>query len=156
MKEVEDVPSSYLHHMSLSDLKTQAKSLRAALAANGQAVSHSQSLELMAKQHGFRDWNTLHARIETPPKPEFTLNQRVEGTYLGQPFQGAMIGIRAMGSNTHFGVTIRFDAPVDVVNFEGMSCHRRQVKAIINANGVTAQKTSDGVPHLQMRPETVT
>ncbi|MEM7056754.1 MAG: glyoxalase superfamily protein [Pseudomonadota bacterium] len=142
-----------LHHLSLSDLKTQAKSLRAALTAAGQPVSHSQSLELMAKQHGFRDWNTLHARVGNAVRPGFALNQRVEGTYLGQPFRGEIIGIRAMASNTRFSLTLRFDDPVDVITFEGMTNFRSQVQMVVGSNGVSAEKTSDGAPHLRIWPE---
>lgn len=139
-----------LHHMSLSDLKTQAKSLRAALAKTGQTVTHSQSLELLAKQHGFRDWNTLHARLGNAKQTGFALNQRVEGSYLGQPFRGTIRGIRSMASNTRFEVTVRFDTAVDVITFEGLSNFRSQVKAVISAEGVSAEKTSDGTPHLRI------
>lgn len=142
-----------LHQTSLSELKTQAKALRTALSANGQTVTHSQSLELLAKQHGFRDWNTMHAQIGNTAHPTFALNQRVNGTYLGQPFRGKIIGIRAMAANSRLAVTVRFDAPVDVVTFEGLSNLRRQVKAVVNSEGVSAEKTSDGAPHLRMSPE---
>lgn len=137
--------------LSLPDLKIQAKSLRAALAATGQQISHSQSLELMAKQHGFRDWNTLHARVGNALKPSFALGQRVQGSYLGQRFLGEIIGIRAMASETRYGLTIRFDTPIDVITFEGMSNFRSQVKAVVNADGVSLEKTSDGQPHLKVR-----
>ncbi|MEM9140507.1 MAG: glyoxalase superfamily protein, partial [Pseudomonadota bacterium] len=140
-----------LQSLSVPDLKTQAKSLRAALAASGQSVSHSQALELMAKQHGFRDWNTLHAAADK--SRSFALGQRVSGTYLGQPFRGKIIGIRALADGARFGLTIRFDAPVDVVTFEGLSNLRSQVQAVVNAAGESAEKTSDGVPHLRVRPE---
>lgn len=142
-----------VHQMLLPDLKAQAKSLRSALAEQGQAVSHSQSLELLAKQHGFRDWNTLHARIGNEPRRGFHLNQRVQGTYLGQPFRGEIIGIRSMASNTRFAVTLRFDAPVDVVTFEGFSNLRSQVHGVVGLAGTSKEVTSDGQPHLRVLPE---
>ena len=46
--------------------KDQAKRLRASLAGRGVEVSHSEALELVARQHGARDWNTLAAQ---PPDP---------------------------------------------------------------------------------------
>ena len=128
-----------VHHTSLPELKAQAKSLRTALAATGHAVSHSQSLELLAKQHGFRDWNTFHARIGNEAAPAFALNQRIEGRYLYQPFRGEIIGIRAMASNTRFAVILRFDTPVDVITFEGMSNFRTQVQAVVNSEGISAE-----------------
>ena len=142
-----------VQHMSLSDLKAQAKLLRSALADTGQAVSHSQSLELLARQHGFRDWNTLHARVGNEPRPRFHLNQRIQGTHLGQPFRGEIIGIRAMALNTRFAVTLRFDAPVDVVKFDGFSTLRSQVHAVIGSDGTSSGVTSDGQPHLRIRSE---
>lgn len=46
------------------DAKLMAKSLRQALAARNIALSHSDCLELVARQFGLADWNTLVARIE--------------------------------------------------------------------------------------------
>lgn len=135
---------------SITDLKTQAKSLRTALAATGHAVSHSQSLELLARQMGHRDWNTLHAKAgNTAPAP-YHLGQRVRGTYLGQPMSGEVIGLRRMGGGTWFQLTLRFDAPVDVSRFDSLSVKRTQVNAVVNRAGVTAEKTSDGQPHLKL------
>ncbi|MFC6713246.1 glyoxalase superfamily protein [Branchiibius cervicis] len=45
----------------MSDYKQLASRLRAALATDGVEVSHSRALELVAAQHGYRDWNTLVA-----------------------------------------------------------------------------------------------
>ena len=141
----------FTEYLSLPELKSQAKSLRVALAETGQAVTHSQSLELLAKQHGFRDWNTLHAKCGNAAPAVFTVGQRLSGRYLGQRFQGEILGVRAVG-DTRYRLTIRFDRPVDVVTFEGMSNFRSQVQAVVNADGVTAEKTSDGQPHLRIEP----
>jgi hypothetical protein len=46
------------------DSKTMAKALRKALAERQIEVSHADSLELVARQFGLNDWNTLAARIE--------------------------------------------------------------------------------------------
>ena len=43
------------------DAKLMAKSLRDALAARSFRLSHSECLEIVAKQLGFADWNTLSA-----------------------------------------------------------------------------------------------
>jgi len=48
------------------DPKVMARRLRGALAQTGHVVSHSQALELVAKAHGLRDWNTLAAM----PRPK--------------------------------------------------------------------------------------
>jgi len=41
------------------DAEAMAKSLRSSLAARNVLLSHSESLEIVAKQFGFADWNTL-------------------------------------------------------------------------------------------------
>lgn len=46
------------------DSKTMAKALRKALAERQVDISHADSLELVARQFGLDDWNTLAARIE--------------------------------------------------------------------------------------------
>lgn len=45
------------------DSKRMAKDLRAALAVRGTEISHSDALELVAKQYGFENWNVLSAKI---------------------------------------------------------------------------------------------
>jgi catechol 2,3-dioxygenase-like lactoylglutathione lyase family enzyme len=49
--------------------KAMAKSLRDELAAKNVSLSHSECLEIVARQFGFGDWNTLASkiRIETTP-----------------------------------------------------------------------------------------
>jgi ATP-dependent Clp protease ATP-binding subunit ClpA len=45
------------------ELKSMAKALRKALQQrHGLEISHSEALELVAHQHGLRDWNTLAAQ----------------------------------------------------------------------------------------------
>lgn len=45
------------------DSKLMARDLRAALAARNVEISHAEALELVAKQHGFENWNVLAAKI---------------------------------------------------------------------------------------------
>jgi hypothetical protein len=49
---------------SYKDAKTMAKSLRASLAARSVLLSHGVCLEIVAKQFGFADWNTLSAKLK--------------------------------------------------------------------------------------------
>ena len=46
------------------DAKAMAKSLRDSLAARSVLLSHSDCLEIVAKQSGFADWNTLSAKLD--------------------------------------------------------------------------------------------
>lgn len=50
------------------DPKTMARRLRAELAATGTEIGHSRALELVARLHGHRDWNTMAALA--PPGAE--------------------------------------------------------------------------------------
>jgi hypothetical protein len=52
---------------SLNKAKSMAKSLRAALAEKKIDLPHSACLELVARQHGFKDWNILSARLDHTP-----------------------------------------------------------------------------------------
>jgi hypothetical protein len=56
------------------DAKAMAKSLRDSLAARSVSLSHSECLEIVAKQSGFADWNTLSAKLDVEsrsvPRPE--------------------------------------------------------------------------------------
>ena len=138
---------------SLDALKQQAKRLRAGLDEDGDFLTHSESLELIAKQHGFRDWNTLHAALgNRPPVKRFELGGRVKGRYLGQPFTGEIVALRSMPPD-HMRIVLHFDEPVDVVTFDSFSAYRSRVSALINREGVTAEKTSNGLPQMIVAPE---
>lgn len=133
--------------MTIDEAKAQAKALRAALTVQGYTITHAQALELVAQQHGAKDWNTLHARLSQPTAPpELALGDRVRGQYLGQPFNGKIIGLS--GPASHRQIEIRFDQPVDVVRFESFSNLRQQIRATVNESGRSHRRTSDGVPQL--------
>ena len=70
------------------------------------------------------------------------------GRYLKQPFTGRMLGVREVAGGAAFDVTIRFDEAVDVVEFESFPNLRTQVQITVSAAGVSAFRTSDGVPHM--------
>ena len=54
---------------SVRDLKRQAKGLRSHLSDQGVSVTHSQSLESIARVNGFRDWNTAAATASPDAPP---------------------------------------------------------------------------------------
>lgn len=49
--------------------KSMASRLRERLAANGTEIAHSQALEIVAVQLGYRDWNTCAAAPKPTPAP---------------------------------------------------------------------------------------
>lgn len=141
--------------LSHDQLKQQAKHLRASLAATGTTINHARSLELLAHQYGYKNWNVLHAAIgNRPPSARsgapVSLGEHVEGRYLNQPFAGEVIGVSKMGGD-RYRVTFDFDEPVDVVTFDSFSAYRKRVTCTVDTRGTTAEKTSDGQPHMQIR-----
>jgi len=136
---------------TIDALKDQAKRLRATLEASGTPTSHSRSLELLSHQHGFKNWNTLHAALgNRPPERSLMIGQRVNGHYLGQYFEGEVIGVQNLAQSNKYRVTFVFDDAVDVVTFEGMSNFRKRVSCVIGSDGTTVEKTSDGRPQLYL------
>lgn len=137
---------------SIEALKVQAKRLRAKLASQGAPIGHGAALEVLAHHYGYKDWNTLRAAVgKRPPPCPVTLGARVRGHYLAQAFVGQVIGVQALSPPGSFRVTLDFDEPVDVVTFDSFSAFRKRVSCVIDAAGVSAEKTSDGRPHLQLR-----
>lgn len=137
---------------SLPVLKDQARRLRVSLEATGQPISHGRALELIAHQHGFRDWNTLHARLGNRPRlSPYTIGARVAGTYLGQRFSGEVISAGVFESDpTRIRLTLKFDEPVDVVTFDSFSSFRHRVNCVVDDTGRSREKTSDGRPHVEL------
>lgn len=129
-------------------LKMQAKRLRQTMAEAGQQLSHSAALEAVARQWGYRDWNTLSAVApEHTPTQNWQVGQRVKGFYLGHAFTGHIKSAGKAGVG-FWRLTLVFDEPVDVVASAQMSNFRRQVNCTVNGQGITLDRTSDGQPHV--------
>ncbi len=137
---------------SLETLKDQAKRLRNRLAQEDQTISHSRALELIAAQYGFRDWNTLHAKVgNRPPLNPWMLGARVSGTYLGHKFTAEVISVQAIQNRPgYYRLTMKFDEAIDVVTFESFSAFRRRINCTIDETGRSPSKTSDGRPHVEL------
>ncbi len=134
----------------VEELKSQARRLREKLRVSGVEVSHGKALELIAHQHGARDWNTLHAKAGN--RMILRVGDRVEGQYLGQPFTAEIRGLSVMGDGSYRRITLHLDEAVDVVTFDSFSSYRQRVNGQIGWDGRSARHTSDGQPHLVVRP----
>jgi hypothetical protein len=136
---------------TLDALKDQARRLRETLARQGTAINHARSLELIAGQHGFRDWNTLHAKIgNMPPKRGLALGDTARGRYLGKSFTGTVVALQQMGAGGMTRVTFDFAEPVNVSAFDSFKVLRKRVVATLGSDGRTIEKTSNGLPHLEL------
>lgn len=134
---------------SLDRLKAQAKRLRKELSLQGTEITHSQSLEMLAVQFGFKDWNTLHAASQNQPiMAPFNVGQHVEGQYLKQSFTGRILAVQELSHSDSYRVTFAFDQPVDVVQFESFSSMRQRVTTVLDKSGIAPAKLSDGTPQM--------
>lgn len=134
----------------VDELKLQARRLRDDLRGRGVSLTHSEALEMLAHQHGVRDWNTLHAKAGN--RMHLRVGDRVEGRYLGQPFSAEIRGMILLGDGSNRRVTLQFDAPVDVVRFDSFSSYRQRLTGVIGWDGRSPRHTSDGQPQLVVRP----
>lgn len=136
----------------LDVLKDQARRLRSRMEANGDTISHSRALELIAAQFGFNDWNTLHAAAGNRSGLErLTPGTRVTGAYLGQPFSARIVGVQALTSAPgNYRVSLDLDEAVDVVIFDSFSSFRKRVNGVIGEEGVSRERTSNGRPQLEL------
>ncbi len=142
--------SGYSRLPKIDQLKQQAKRLRAKLADDGD-TAHSRSLELLAHQHGYKDWNTLHAAAGNQPPCPVMPGQTVCGEYLGQAFKGEVLGVINLPTTGRFRVTIMFDEPMDVVTFDSFSNLRQRVSGNIDHDGKTFEKISNGKPQMKLQ-----
>ena len=59
--------------LAYRDAKTMAKAMREALAARDLTISHSEALEIVARQFGLATWNILSAKIDAPTTSQETI-----------------------------------------------------------------------------------
>ncbi|GGB56319.1 MULTISPECIES: glyoxalase superfamily protein [Henriciella] len=128
--------------------KARAREIRSEHARAGRSLSHAHALESVAHELGYRDWNTASARLSNQPDIPLQVGERVSGKYLKQAFTGRVHAVRELAEGMGYDVTLHFDEPVDVVEFESFSGLRQRVSAMISEDGVSWAKTSDGIPHL--------
>ncbi|NRB20909.1 MAG: hypothetical protein HRU33_26095 [Rhodobacteraceae bacterium] len=129
--------------------KDQAKRLRTKKAGGGTTIGHAKSLELVAHQHGFRDWNAMFGAIGNRPPKDWRPGDKVCGTYLSQPFTAKVIAVAILKPGW-FRLELHLDEAVDVVTFESFSNLRTRVRGVVGPKGHSVERTSDGKPQLQI------
>lgn len=130
-----------------SDYKTHARRLRDALAAEGIAISHGKALDIVARQNGERDWNTLAARpvreiapVELTAAP-FSVGDEVQGTFNETPARGRVIGLSETIKPNLWRVTVRFDPPVNASTSRHFAAERSRVEMVVGADGRSRRLT---------------
>lgn len=134
---------------SAPQAKDQAKRLRAKMAEDGNAIGHAKSLELIAHQYGFRDWNTFFAAIGNLPPKDWAPGDTVTGTYLSQPFTAKVVSAAIVRAGW-VRLELHLDEPVDVVTSKLFSNLRRRIRGTVGPQGHSMERTSDGQPQLQI------
>lgn len=138
---------------SAQSLKSEAKALRETREKAGASVSHGAALEEVARAHGYRDWNTARAALPERVVAPFQVGSRVAGFYLGQPYKGMLLGVQLRGDMQHYQVIVKFDEPVNVTPNLSFSNMRQRVTATVDVHGISPSRTSNGEPHLRIRPQ---
>ncbi|MEM6312161.1 MAG: glyoxalase superfamily protein [Pseudomonadota bacterium] len=136
---------------TLVDAKYLAKALRNRLADEGVLLGHSQALERIAQDYGFRDWNAFHAAIENNQSNTWGVGARVTGRYLSQPFAATILSSEPLRPGW-FRLVLNLDEAVDVVRFESFSNMRKQIRVEVGPAGHSKERTSDGRPHVELDP----
>ena len=131
---------------STQGAKAQAKQLRTTLAATGTVISHTQSLERIAQQHGFRDWNTF---ITATTGNGFAERQRVKGWYLSQPFTATVIRAESIQSGWTY-LDLGLDEAIDTVTSASFTNLRKRIRGVVGPKGWSRERTSNGSAHLQI------
>ncbi|SMX27699.1 hypothetical protein TRP8649_01809 [Pelagimonas phthalicica] len=134
---------------SLTEAKDLAKRLRRKLTEAGTPIGHAQSLERVAHQHGFRDWNTMRAEIRNGPPKGWAVGETVNGTYLSQPFRATVVSIKIVKPGW-FHVGLDLHEAVDVVRSKRFSNLRKRIRGVVGPKGHSAEKTSNGEPQLKI------
>lgn len=134
---------------SATQAKDQAKRLRIKMAEEGASIGHAKSLELVAHQHGFRDWNSLFAAIGNGPPKGWAIGDQISGTYLSQPFRATVISI-TMVRPEWFRLELDLDEAVDAVRSDKFSNWRKRIRGVVGPKGHSVERTSDGQAHLQI------
>lgn len=147
--ERQDMSISRISVPTVTAAKAQAKRLRASLQADGTAISHAKALELVAAQHGYRDWNTLHAAISRAGTVLPGLGDEVEGRYLGHAFKATVVGAEASRPGWT-RLSFDLERPVNVSKFASFSVLRKRIAGTLGPDGRTREHTSDGVPHISL------
>lgn len=135
------LPSSYI-------LKKMAMRYRAARSKQGVVISHARALELVAKWHGYRDWNTVSAILNnTSPPDQYESGAKVEGRYLDRPFTGRILTSTPLDA-VKIRLSLELDSPIDVVASEHFSAFRKRITGVVGSDGRSEEVLSNGAPQL--------
>jgi len=131
-----------------ADFKHQARRLRQALSEEGITISHGKALDLVARQSGTRNWNTLAANgsnVEAAPAQDDTapyrVGQRITGMFHTTPFDARIIAVEETIKPELWRITLQFDPAIDVAVSPNLSMSRRRFTAVVGTDGKSRRLT---------------
>lgn len=138
------------HSPNVANLKAQARRYRASHEAQGRQLSHARALELVARQHGFADWNTAVATCRQHRVPDkLAAGKVVQGRYLGQAFEARIIAATQVPDG-HVLLTFDLHEPIDVAASSRFSAFRKRISGSVDSEGRSEETLSDGTPQLEV------
>lgn len=82
-------------------------------------------------------------------RPGLTVGGQVSGRYLGHAFSGTILGLQDYKGGRR-KIVIEFDEPIDVVASEHFSSHRKRIEGVLERNGASWEKISNGTSVLEV------
>ncbi|MFC7066943.1 glyoxalase superfamily protein [Brucella rhizosphaerae] len=136
-----------------TEFKHQARRLRQALGEEGITISHGKALDLVARQSGTRDWNTLAATsgesqdvataqpgIQEDTAP-YRVGQHVSGMFHTTPFDARMVGVEETIKRDLWRITLQFEPAINVAVSPNLSMLRRRFTVVVGADGKSRRLT---------------
>lgn len=132
-----------------TDFKHQARRLRQALSEDGITISHGKALDLVARQSGTRDWNTLaaisHENNDDAPVQDDTapyrVGQHVSGMFHTTPFDARIVGVEETIKRDLWRITLQFEPAINVAVSPNLSMLRRRFTVVVGADGKSRRLT---------------
>ena len=98
---------------TVENAKRMAKSLRASLMGQAHEISHSASLEIVARQLGFKDWNTASAMLpHEPASPAITLERAIPILRMFDEAKAREFYLEFLGFSVEFEHRFEADLPL--------------------------------------------
>ncbi|WP_136475623.1 glyoxalase superfamily protein [Pseudomonas sp. DG56-2] len=111
--------------LSIEKAKRMAKRLRSALQASDHEVSHANALELVARQLGYKDWNTAAALLPAEaPQPVITFDKAIPILRMFDETKAREFYLDFLGFSVEFEHRFEADLPLYLgLNRDGLQLH---------------------------------
>ncbi len=141
--------------------KNRAKRLRSYLDGSGHSISHSESLEAIARSEGYRDWNTYSALFKTvageisnsshtKQQYPFHVGDKITGTFRGVRFQGTLLGLEETITSGVWRIKMHFDTPVKLPSHEALNLTRQRINCMLNVKGASVNLKGSPDGHIKL------